>query len=99
VVDRLDSALPERQRKRGREDKQGGRDAKRATPNPEAKKGGAQQQKGGAGKGGKPQGGAKPQPQQSKPVSKPKSVLDDPAERAKAEARAKKFGAPPAAAK
>ena len=72
VVKGLDSALPERRAKRGREDKQGGRSAKRQTPDrrteaPKAKTAAA-------------------------PAKKPAGrILDDPAEKAKAEARAKRF--------
>jgi SAP domain-containing ribonucleoprotein len=72
VVKGLDSALPERRTKRGREDKQGGRNAKRQTPDrrteaPKAKTAAA-------------------------PAKKPAGrILDDPVEKAKAEARAKRF--------
>lgn len=69
VVKGLDSALPERRQKRGREDKQDGRSAKRQTPD-----------------------------RRTAPVSKvasgpkpPGRVFDDPSEKAKAEARAKRF--------
>lgn len=79
VVKGLDSALPERRQKRGREDKkQGGRDAKRQTPDRRTE----------------PRQQAKPRsaaPPQKKPAGR---ILDDPEEKAKAEARAKKFGAP-----
>jgi len=74
VVQGLDSALPERRQKRGREDKQsqGGRNAKRQTPD----------RRTGPGPGPKPAAAAK------KPSTR---VVDDPSEKAKAEARAKRF--------
>ena len=76
VVQGLDSALPERRQKRGREDRrQGGRDAKRQTPDRRTE---PRQQ-------GKPKGAAPPT---RKPAGR---ITDDPAEKAKAEARAKKF--------
>ena len=85
VVSGLDSALPDR--KRGREDRsQGGRNAKRPTPdrrtepNPKSK----------------PAGSAPPVP--AKKAAAGGRILDDPAEKAKAEARAKKFGLAPKAA-
>jgi SAP domain-containing ribonucleoprotein len=75
TVKGLDSALPERRQKRGREDRasgQGGRNAKRQTPDrrtaPPAKPAAAAAKKAGR-------------------------VVDDPAEKAKAEARAKRFQA------
>jgi SAP domain-containing ribonucleoprotein len=71
VVKGLDSALPERRQKRGREDRDGGRNPKRQTPDrrtePLSKAAGVAKSK------------------------KPASILDDPAEKAKAEARAKRF--------
>lgn len=71
VVEGLDSALPERSRqKRGREDKQGGRSAKRQTPDRRT------------GPGPKPAAAAR---------GPAKKVVDDPSEKAKAEARAKRF--------
>jgi SAP domain-containing ribonucleoprotein len=85
VVKGLDSALPERKAKRGREGKDGGegRANKRQTPDrrtgPGPKKGGEK------GKGeGKKEGGGGPSGK----------IADDPVERAKMEARAKKFGKP-----
>jgi SAP domain-containing ribonucleoprotein len=74
VVKGLDSALPERKLKRGREDKQSGRNAKRQTPDrrteaPKANTAG---------------------PPTKQPAAR---ILDDPAEKAKAEARAKRFQA------
>ncbi|TVY71526.1 Uncharacterized protein LSUE1_G009312 [Lachnellula suecica] len=73
VVEGLDSALPERKAgKRGREDRQGGRSAKRQTPD----------RRTGPGPGSKPAAAAK------KPSGR---VIDDPAELAKAESRAKRF--------
>lgn len=74
VVKGLDSALPERKQKRGREDRQGGRAAKRQTPDrrTEAPK-------------------SKPA---AAPAAKPaRRIVDDPVEKAKAEARAKRFAA------
>lgn len=68
VVGGLDSALPERRQKRGREDKQGGRSAKRQTPDRRT--------------------GPKPAAAANKPSGR---VFDDPTEKAKAEARAKRF--------
>ena len=70
VVQGLDTALPERRQKRIREDKQGGRSAKRQTPDRRT------------GPGPKPAATAK------KPSGR---VIDDPTEKAKAEARAKRF--------
>jgi SAP domain-containing ribonucleoprotein len=72
VVKGLDSALPEARAKRRREDKQGGRDPKRQTPDrrteaPKPKTAGAPAKKA-AGR-----------------------IVDDPIEKAKAEARAKRF--------
>lgn len=72
VVGGLDAALPERRQKRGREDKQGGRNAKRQTPDRRT------------GPGSKPA---------AAPKTPPKAITDDPAEKARAEARAKRFGA------
>lgn len=80
VVEGLDSALPERRAKRGREDKEGGRAAKRQTPDRRT--------------GPKPkEKGAAPVPQAAKKQAAGK-IADDPVERAKMEARAKKFGKP-----
>ena len=71
VVGGLDSALPERRQKRGREDREAGRSAKRQTPDrrtePAPKTSGASK------------------------MRKPTAILDDPTEKAKAEARAKRF--------
>jgi len=78
VVQGLDAALPERRAKRGREDKEGGRAAKRQTPDRRT--------------GPKPKGAA-PVPQAAKKQAAGK-LTDDPVERAKMEARAKKFGKP-----
>ncbi|RDW83440.1 hypothetical protein BP5796_04931 [Coleophoma crateriformis] len=72
IVKGLDAALPERRAKRGREEKQGGRDAKRQTPDrrTEPAKTAAK----------------------SAPAKKPSGkITDDPTEKAKAEARAKRF--------
>jgi SAP domain-containing ribonucleoprotein len=73
VVKGLDDALPERRAKRGREggEKQGGRGAKRQTPDRRTEA---------------------PPAKAAAPVKKPiGKVIDDPAEKAKAEARAKRF--------
>lgn len=77
MVKGLDAALPERRPKRGREgaDKQGDRAAKRPTPDRRT--------------GPVPAKSGKTEPlPQKKPAAK---ILDDPAEKAKAEARAKRF--------
>jgi SAP domain-containing ribonucleoprotein len=67
VVKGLDSALPERRQKRVREDRQGGRSAKRQTPD------------------------RRTEPKAA-PAKKPSGrITDDPSEKAKAEARAKRF--------
>jgi len=72
VVKGLDSALPERRAKRGRDDKQGGRAAKRQTPDRRTE----------------------PAPKAAAVAKKPLgNVTDDPTEKAKAEARAKRFQA------
>jgi SAP domain-containing ribonucleoprotein len=72
VVKGLDSALPERRAKRGREDRDGGRSAKRQTPDRRTE--------------------AAPKVAASTKAKKPAGrVLDDPVEKAKAEARAKRF--------
>jgi len=72
VVKGLDDALPERRAKRGREgvEKQGGRGAKRQTPDRRAE----------------------PAPTKVAPAAK-KRIVDDPVEKQKAEARAKRFQA------
>ena len=82
VVKGLDSALPERKMKRGREER-GARDggeraAKRQTPDRRT--------------GPKPKGGNAPVPNEKKTA-----IADDPVEKAKMEARAKKFAKPTAA--
>lgn len=71
IVKGLDSALPERRAKRDREGKQGGRDAKRQTPDRRTEP---------------PSKGAAAVPK--KPAGR---ITDDPSEKAKAEARAKRF--------
>jgi SAP domain-containing ribonucleoprotein len=81
VVSGLDSALPERKAKRGREDKEGGRAAKRQTPDRRT------------GPKAKPTGAA-PVPQAAKKQASTGKIADDPVEKAKMEARAKKFGKP-----
>lgn len=73
VVKGLDSALPERRQKRGREDREGGRNAKRQTPDRRTEA--APRAAAAATKAKKPLG----------------RILDDPVEKAKAEARAKRF--------
>lgn len=79
----LDNALPERRAKRGREGaEKDTRGAKRQTPDRRTQA---------------PKPVAKPAPKAAAPPKKPLgSILDDPVEKAKAEARAKKFGAPAA---
>lgn len=72
VVKGLDSALPERRPKRGREDRdrEGGRSAKRQTPDRRTE--------------AAPRAAAAPK-------AKRAGILEDPTEKAKAEARAKRF--------
>ncbi|PQE32709.1 SAP domain protein [Rutstroemia sp. NJR-2017a WRK4] len=82
VVKGLDSALPERREKRARDEKhQGGRNPKRQTPDRRSQSG--------------PKNNQKPtqKPQQKPGAKKPSGgrITDDPAEKAKAEARAKRF--------
>jgi SAP domain-containing ribonucleoprotein len=67
----LDSALPERRQKRGREDREGGRNAKRQTPDRRTD--------------------SAPRPAAAAKAKKPLGILEDPTEKAKAEARAKRF--------
>ncbi|KAL2074626.1 hypothetical protein VTL71DRAFT_8404 [Oculimacula yallundae] len=89
IVKGLNSALPERRlkRERGAEGAQG-RQAKRQTPDrrTEAPRRGGREQQGqrGGGRGGERKAGAAS-------GQGPKKVTDDPTERAKAEARAKRF--------
>lgn len=73
VVQGLDSALPERRQKRGRDEKQqGGRNAKRQTPDRRT--------------------GPAPRAADAAKTNKPAGrIIDDPTEKAKAEARAKRF--------
>lgn len=76
VVKTLDSALPERRPKRGREGKDGDRAAKRQTPDRRTEQ-------------------PKPKSTATAPAKKANSsarITDDPAEKAKADARAKRFG-------
>ena len=81
VVKGLNAALPERRPKRAREDsKQGGRNAKRQTPDRRTE--------------AKPNGGVAGGKSNKSAV---KRVIDDSAEKAKAEARAERFKAPAAA--
>ena len=69
VVKGLDSALPERRAKRGREGKEGGRSAKRQTPDRRTE----------------------PAPKTATTKKPAGRIVDDPVEKAKAEARAKRF--------
>ena len=76
VVKGLDSALPERRPKRVREEKQGGRSAKRQTPDRRTEP------------------AAAPKPKvAAAPNKSARGILEDPAEKAKAEARLKRFQA------
>jgi len=91
AVSALDSALPDRPRKRGRggEDKEdGARDNKRQTSQP-ARGGRNNQNAGGRGRGRDRKGGAPREGAQNGQ----KAAAIDPAEKAKLEARAKRFGA------
>ena len=76
VVKGLDSALPERRAKRGRDDKQGGRNAKRQTPNPPDRK---------------TESATKAKTAAAPAKKAAGRITDDPTEKAKAEARAKRF--------
>lgn len=78
IVKGLDDALPERRAKRGREgaDKQGGRNTKRQTPDRRTE----------------PPKAAARNVSKTAQAKKLGKILDDPVEKAKAEARAKKFG-------
>jgi SAP domain-containing ribonucleoprotein len=89
VVKGLDDALPERRAKRGREaaDKQGGRNAKRQTPDRRAEA----PAKGAAGPAKKPAKQLAKQPAKQLAKQPAKRITDDPVEKAKAEARAKRF--------
>ena len=84
VVKGLDSALPERKAKRGREVKDEGRAAKRQTPDRRTGPKGKGERAAGAGERKKEGGGG----------GGSGKIADDPVERAKMEARAKKFGKP-----
>lgn len=87
VVKVLDSALPERKLKRGREGGEGGNRAnKRQTPDRRTEESGRGRANGGRrdrGRGGR-----------DVPRGETSKISDDPAEKAKMEARAKKFGKP-----
>ncbi|KAI0403224.1 hypothetical protein F4802DRAFT_572767 [Xylaria palmicola] len=96
----LDTALPEkRERKRGREgapnpngNADGERGAKRQQSGPGRRRGGRDNR----GRGGRHGGGDRAPPRKEGGGGgggKPRGVLDDPSERAKADARAKRFGA------
>ncbi|KAH7360404.1 hypothetical protein BKA65DRAFT_493064 [Rhexocercosporidium sp. MPI-PUGE-AT-0058] len=92
IVKGLNSALPERKlkRERGGEGQQG-RQAKRQTPDRRTegpRRGGGQQGQRGGGRGGERRAGGG-----GGAASGPRKVTDDPEERAKAEARAKRFAA------
>jgi SAP domain-containing ribonucleoprotein len=78
VVETLDAALPERKPKRVREEKEGGRPTKRQTPDRRTEK---------------PAEKKKAQPNKPQPKKQQSSgkITDDPTEKAKAEARAKRF--------
>lgn len=78
VVSSLDSALPERRPKRGREEKDGGRAAKRQTPDRRTEK-------------PKPKPKQQPKAATAKKQQSSGKITDDPAEKLKAEARAKRF--------
>ena len=101
-VSALDSALPDRPRKRGRaNDEEGGHDGKRQSTGPESNKG----QGGGRGQGGQGQGqgGGRNRFQRRRGGNAPrqdndgqkatKNVVSDPAEQKKREERAKRFAA------
>lgn len=92
VVKVLDDALPERTAKRGREaDKQDGRAAKRQTPDRRTE---VAPSKTKPNRPGKPNKTTKPAPAKTAapPIKKATTrVQDDPSEKAKAEARAKRF--------
>lgn len=101
VVKGLDSALPERrERKRGREGAAGGeqRDAKRQSTDGRRGGGGDRGDRVGRSRGRDRRGqnggraGGRGEPRQNGGAQKP-SITLDPAEKAKAEARAKRFGA------
>ncbi|KAN0114547.1 hypothetical protein V8E51_004091 [Hyaloscypha variabilis] len=103
VVEGLDSALPERKAKRGREgrERDGGeeRASKRQTPDRrlEGKRGGrgrGEKRGGGAGGAGGAGGGAGGEGNAEREKERKGRIADDPVEKAKMEARAKKFGKP-----
>jgi SAP domain-containing ribonucleoprotein len=92
----LDSALPERKAKRGREGREEGRAAKRQTPDrrmgPKGK--GERAAGGGAGERKKEGAGGEKKEGGGGGAGGKGKIADDPVERAKMEARAKKFGKP-----
>ena len=99
-VSALDSALPDRPRKRGRaNDEEGGHDGKRQSAGPESNKG----QGGGRGQGGQGQRGGRNRFQRRGGGNAPrqdndgqraaKNVVSDPGEQKKREDRAKRFAA------
>ncbi|KAI0157390.1 hypothetical protein GGR57DRAFT_461750 [Xylariaceae sp. FL1272] len=93
VVSGLDSALPEkRERKRGREgNTEGGDRGVKRQQNGERRQGGGGRFRGRGGRRGNDRGASAPR-REGGGNEKPRRVLDDPSERAKAEARAKRFG-------
>ncbi|CAJ2508159.1 Uu.00g093450.m01.CDS01 [Anthostomella pinea] len=103
VVKGLDSALPEkRERKRGREGASGNADGERGAKRHQnggndggrrgrGRQGGNGRQGGGGRDGGRDGGGRGPRKEGGRP-NPGKSVMSDPAEKARAEARAKRFG-------
>ena len=93
VVKGLDSALPERKAKRGREGREEGRAAKRQTPDRRTGPKGKGERAVGAGAGEKKKEGGGLKKEGGGAGGKGK-ISDDPVERAKTEARAKKFGKP-----
>lgn len=106
VVSGLDSALPEkRERKRGREgpsgtNTDGERNAKRQQQNGPGRRRGGRDHRGRGGRQGgsdrnppRKEGGGGGGGSGSGSAGKPRRVLDDPSERAKADARSKRFGA------
>lgn len=106
MVSGLDSALPEkRERKRGREgpsgtNTDGERNAKRQQQNGPGRRRGGRDHRGRGGRQGgsdrnppRKEGGGGGGGSGSGSAGKPRRVLDDPSERAKADARSKRFGA------
>jgi SAP domain-containing ribonucleoprotein len=98
IVSGLDSALPERPLKRGRDRGDGeGRAEKRQSVDRQDRRRGQRGGRHGRGGGGGGDGGARSQQGGNRSggggrAAPKKGPLDDPAEKAKAEARAKRFG-------